>query len=245
MNNLARIGHNSNNFAIGADTVAEASKWLANNPVIETEDDAREAAKYEKRLKASFDELEAERDGKVRPLNDQVKAINEEYKSAQKPITEARNAVKNRLTAYALEEEQKRLAEARKLAALAAEAERIAREAEEREREAKDNAAQGEVGVDVIAATTEADQAFSRFKKADHAAAIAAKDSTVRIGTGWGRAASLRTKEILSVSDAHKAFAVMGLSDNLREALLTDARAYRKQHGKLPEGITSETKREM
>lgn len=245
MNNLARIGHNSNNFAIGADTVAEASKWLANNPVIETEDDAREAAKYEKRLKASFDELEAERDGKVRPLNDQVKAINEEYKSAQKPITEARNAVKNRLTAYALEEEQKRLAEAQRLAALAAEAERIAREAEEREREAKDNAAQGEVGVDVVAATTEADQAYSRFKRADHAAAIAAKDSTVRIGTGWGRAASLRTKETLVLNDPVKAIFAIGVTDGIREAILTAARAYRKEHGSLPEGVEAQIDRSM
>jgi hypothetical protein len=232
-------------IGIGAITVADASAWLAENPVIETPGTAKEAAAMEKRVKASFDEIEAERVKAVKPLNDEVKAINETHKAAQKPLETARNTIKQRLAAYLQAEEAKRRAEAERIAAEAAEAERIAREAEAKEREAKDNAAQGVVGEDVVAATIEADQAFSRFEKLDRAKEIAAKDSKVKISGGYGRALSLRTIEVLHVDDAAKALAAMGLTEDLRQAFLTEARAYRKTTGNLPEGITATTEQKL
>jgi hypothetical protein len=97
----------------------------------------------------------------------------------------------------------------------------------------------------VVAATIEADQAFSRFEKLDRAKEIAAKDSKVRISGGYGRALSLRTIEVLHVDDAAKALAAMGLTEDLRQALLTEARAYRKTTGNLPEGITATTEQKL
>jgi hypothetical protein len=247
MSKLAHIGHNNppGPIEMGKVTLADASAWLAENPVIETAETAKEAAVMEKRVKASFDEIEAERDGKVRPLNDRVKTINEEYKKAKSPLETARDTIKQRLAVYVRAEEAKRRAEAERIAREAEEAERIAREAEQREREAKENVAQGVVGEDVVSATVEADQAFSRFEKLDRAAEIAAKDSKVKIAGGYGRALSLRTVEVLTVSDAAKALASMGLTANLREAFLTEARAYRKTTGKLPEGITATSEQKL
>lgn len=241
MSNLARMGHNNppGPIEIGQVTLADASLWLAENPVIETEETAREAAVMERRVKASFDEIEAERVKAVKPLNDQVKSINDAHKAAQKPLETARNTLKQRVLAYMQAEEAKRRAEAARIAAEAAEAERIAREAEAAEREAKENAAQGVVGEDVVSATIHADQAFSRFERLDRLHSIAAKDAKVRIGTGHGRALSLRTVEVLSVDDAFKALKAMGLTANLREAFLTEARAYRKTTWNLPEGISA------
>lgn len=247
MSNLARMGHNNppGPIEIGQVTLADASLWLAENPVIETEETAREAAVMERRVKTSFDEIEAERVKAVKPLNDQVKSINDAHKSAQKPLETARNAIKQRVLAYMQAEEAKRRAEADRLAEEAAEAERIAREAEAAEREAKENASQGVVGEDVVSATIQADQAFSRFEKLDRAHSIATKDAKVRISTGHGRALSIRSVEVLSVDDAFKALNAMGLTANLREAFLTEARAYRKTTGKLPEGITATTEQKL
>lgn len=230
---------------VGQTTLADASLWLAENPVIETAEAAKEAAVMEKRVKASFDEIEAERVKAVKPLNDQVKSINDAHKAAQKPLETARNTIKQRVLAYMQAEEAKRSAEADRIAAEAAEAERIAREAEAAEREAKENAAQGVVGEDVVSATIHADQAFSRFERLDRLHSIAAKDAKVRIGTGHGRALSLRTVEVLHVDDPATALQAMGLTANLREAFLTEARAYRKTTGNLPEGITSTTEQKL
>lgn len=243
----AHIGHNNppGPIEIGRITLADAAKWLADNPVIETSEVAKAAAAMEKRVKVSFDEIEAERDGKVRPLNERVKSINDEYRKEKASLETARETLKKRLTAYVQAEEAKRRAEAERIAREAEEAERLAREAEAREREAKDNVAQGVVGEDVVTATVEADQAFSRFEKLDRAATIAVKDSKVKVSGGYGRALSLRTVEVLNVEDPAKALHAMGLTANLREAFLTEARAYRKTTGKLPEGITATTEQKL
>lgn len=244
---LAPIGHNRppGPIEIGAETVAEAAKWLADNPVVENEVLAREAAKLSERLKVSQDEIEKERDGKVRPLNTQVKEINAEYSTAKTPLEAARTQLKKRLTDFALAEEAKRLEALRAAEEAAKEAERIAREAEAKEQEAIAEANAGVVGVDVVAATQNANQTFSRFEKANHQARIAERDSHVRIGSGIGRAQTLKSKETLKLNDPLKALAVMGVSEKTEEAILSDARAYRKQHGKLPEGVTSQVTREI
>src|SRR5260370_339656 len=48
------------------------SDWMQDHPVIQTEEDARAAKPLIDRAKAAMDELESERDGKVRPYNEEV-----------------------------------------------------------------------------------------------------------------------------------------------------------------------------
>jgi hypothetical protein len=241
-----QIGHNSpGNIAISKDTLAEASRWLADHPVIETESDAREAAKFSERVKVAYDEIEKERDSKVRPLNNEVRDINKEYAEAKAPLEAARAELKKRMTAFALVEEAKRIAAAEAARKLAEDAERRARDAEAREQSALEDASLGVIGVDVVGTTQEANSAYAQFRSAAHKAKIADKDSHVRIGSGIGRAATLRTKEILTLNDPMKAIAIMGVSEKTREAILSDARAYRKLKGELPEGVTSQVTREI
>ena len=140
-------------------------------------------------------------------------------------------------------EEDKRKAEAKIAADKAAEAERLAREAEHAEQEALKNAAVGEIGVNVAEVTQQADAAFQTFERASRCAAVAAKDSKVKVGGGLGKAASLSTVETLHVDDWSKANFAIGMTDGIREAILTGARAYRTANGNLPDGITATTER--
>jgi len=101
------------------------SDWMKDHPVILTEDEARAAKPLIDRAKAAMDEIEAERDVKVRPLNDKVAEINTEYKAVhnidpKKPGTFNKifNELKPRVADYLRKEEQKRLiaaAEARRI----------------------------------------------------------------------------------------------------------------------------------
>jgi hypothetical protein len=226
------------------------SEWMKANPVIETSEQAGEAKLLCDRAKAALDEIEAERDKLVRPLNEKVDAINRDYKTLhntdkKKPGTYDRVFIelKARVSAFLIAEEEKRRKEAEAAAAKAAEAERLAREAEAKEREAIENAKAGEVDVDVVAATTEADESFAEFEKASRFAARAERDAKVKLGGGFGKAASLRTVETLHLDSYGKALKAIGPHPKIEEAILSAAREYRKQHGALPEGVSATTER--
>lgn len=220
------------------------SAFLTENPVIEAEPAAREAAEIVTRGKHMIAGLETERRKQTDPLNERVKAINATYKKPRDLIEKLTGEVSGRLTAFMRAEEAKRAAIAEAKRAAVEEAERIAREAEAREREAKENASLGEV-VNVSAAIVEADQAFDQFTKTGREAARAEKDVPVRLGTDLGRTVSMKTKETLLVENWQQAIEAMGLTDNIRDAILTAARAYRKLHDKLPAGVTSQTERSI
>jgi type IV secretory pathway VirB10-like protein len=242
---MSEIGHNNppGPIQMGVVTLGALSNWLRENPVIQTEEIAFSAAAMVKRAKASLDEIEAERIKKVKPLNDEVKAINADYKAASELLSKTLDELKKRLTAYTRAEEERRWREAEALRLEAEKAAEAARKAEEREREAKENASVGELGVDVSGAIKEADQKFSEFEKASHAAAVAERDAHIKLSTGHGRAISLRTKETLVVTDWRKAMKAIGLTDKIAEAIVSAARDYRRLKGKLPEGIEAQTER--
>ncbi len=254
MNVVAQIGHNNPPGPIdaGHDTMRALSDWMKECPVIETEDHAREAKKLLDRAKGCTGEIEAERDRLVRPLNDEIDGINAQYKSvhnkdAKKPglLDRVVNELKSRLSAFLAAEETRRQAEADHLAAVAAQAESAARDAEAKEKEAIENAKAGALDVDVTQVVVEADSRFAAFKKANREAARADKNSHVKIGGGWGNAASLRTKETLVLVSYAKAITAIGPNDKIRDAILSAARDYRKEKGSLPEGVISETTREL
>src|SRR3990167_4817988 len=251
---LAQIGHNNPPETIEAarDTMTALSDWMAEHPVIEIEDDAREAKKLLDRAKSCADEIENDRDQLVRPLNEQIATINGKYKAvhntdAKKPGTLDRTVLelKARLSVFIKAEEVKREAEAERLRLAAEDAAHIAREAEAREQEAIRNAQAGELGVDVTQVVIEADSRFAEFQKADREAARAERNEHVKIGGGWGNAVSLRTKETLVLVSYAKAITAIGPNDKIRDAILSAARDYRKLKGSLPDGVVSETTREI
>jgi hypothetical protein len=230
----------------------ELGRFLNDYPVVTNENEARQAKAISDRFFLALRSVEEERDGKVRPLNERVKAINEEYHhwfstNDKKPGLWGTlfKELKVRLTNFARAEEQKRIAAAEAARAAAAEAERKAREAEQREREAAADAAQGVCDVDFAAATQAADSAFQDFRRADREAQRAERDTTVRIGGGFGRVSTLRTAEILTITDIHAAIEDLFPNQDIADAVLKAARAYRKENDELPNGIARQTERRI
>jgi hypothetical protein len=237
----ARLGHNNppSPIEIAAGTTAELSRWMGDHPAIQTEDHACAGKVLVDRAKGSLDEMEIERDGLVRPLNEQVKVINDRYRPARTSLENLADELKKRLSTYARALEIERVRKAEEARKAAEEAERAAREAERREQEAVEDADQGICDVDLGAATQDADAAFAAFRKADHVAARAERDSHIRIAGGYGKAMGLRDRETLTVTDWQAAITELGLTDLIRDAILTSARAYRKNFRELPEGIVA------
>lgn len=217
--------------------------FLQANPVILTDDEAKKAANHIEQARRTIAEMEDARKAQTKPLNDEVDAINEKYRQPREFIKKVMDEVKRRLTAFATAAEEKRQHEAEQKRLAAEEAERIARQAEEIERELKAEADAGVCDVNVAGAIAQADKAFDAFKRADREAARADKQTTVRLAGGFGRAVSMRKTETLNLDDAGSAILAMGVTDTIRDAILSSARAYRKLNGKLPAGVSAVTER--
>lgn len=247
VNPRARLGGNNPPDAIerSKDALAELSEFIKSEPVITDEDTARKAKLMIDRGRASVDEMESERVKKVKPLNDEVKRINDEYRGPKDILSAAVGTVVGRVNAFMDDMRLRREEEARKAAE---EAERKIQEANaaiEAKAEANDNAAQGEVGIDTIAAEQEARAKIEEANKAIRVARRAEKATNIRVGGGWGRVLTQRTKETLIVTDWQKAITVLGLTDGIRDAVLTASRAHRKLHGELPDGVVSEKEKSL
>jgi hypothetical protein len=253
MSNLAVVGSNNPPSPIeyAQSVIDEINAWLADHPTIETEDDARAAKPFLDRAKASLEEVEAERDSKVRPLNEQVSAINSKYKAlhntdSKKPglFDKIVSELRSRVAAFLIREEQRRIREAEIARLAQEEAERLAREAEAKEAEALANAKAGEV-VDVAEVTQAADAAFEEFERQSRFAARAERDTKVKIGGGFGKTASLRDVETLHLDSYSLALKAIGPNDKVRDAILSAARDYRKLHGELPAGVRATYERKL
>lgn len=239
----AEIGHNQPDMTQRAGEVAtDINKWLTDHPVIASEEEAREAKVMIDRGKLGVKDLEDEREGKVRPLNAQVQEINKFYRPARDLLTKVTHEVTRRITDFLAKEEAKRIKIAEEARKQAQEAEKRAREAEQREREALADADVGAV-VDIVQVASEADGAFDDYQRQQRAAALAERETKVRIGGGITRSLSLRDRETLSVTSAEAAVKAIGLTIDIADAILKGARAYRKLHGELPPGIESKTER--
>lgn len=253
-NSRAVAGHNQppqEALEIGRKAYTHLSEWLAEKPVIATEEDARAAKPVVDYVKGALESMESERDGLVRPLNEQVAATNADYKAVRDPLKRLFDVLKDRINTFIEAERVRREAEAAELARIAKEKEEAARAAEAAEHEAIENAKEGEF-TDVGAATAQADEAFADFQGAARAAVRADKAaSSVKIGGGFGRSLSQRTSETLVIADPLKALAeIMAerdgvLPDKIGDAMRAAARDFRKAKGRLPDGVTSNKTRSL
>ena len=240
MNVQARIGHNEPPSAIDDARMAfvDLSAWLKDHPVIASEDEARSCKPIVDRTRATLKSLTDVKESETAPLYAAWKASGDKFKQVSEPLDKIFKELLARLTAFSRQEEVRRADEAEaKRKALEA-AEKAAREAERLEQEAKDNAAQGEF-VDVGVAVQDADTAFDQYQLAKREAARAEKAETFRIGGGFDRTMSMRTGEVLTVTDPAAALAALGLTAKIRDAMLSSARDHRKDWGDLPAGITA------
>jgi hypothetical protein len=230
---------NSDSSAILAlnETREAINEWLKENPVLVSEDEARTAKKMLDRGKLANEDLEAERDGKVRPLNTEVRAINDSYRPHREGMERIISVVEGRIASFLYQEKRRAEQAAAEAARIVAEKEAAAREAERLEKEKLADAAEGELDVDVGEVTSKADEAFAEYQAADRALQRAEKAVDVRIGGGFKRSISLRKRETLKLVDIIEVLDDLGVPEAVETAVLTAARAYRKVHGKLPRGI--------
>lgn len=244
---MNEVGHNKPPSMIEVcDQVAgDLNGWLAEHPVILTEDEVRDAKLLLDRSKLGLKDLEDERDKKVRPLNEQVKTINDEYRPTKGIVSTLNEELGKRIEAYILAEEAKRIAEAREAARRAAEAEAAARAAERAEQEALDARNTGELGIDIKTATTTADTAFREYERAERAAQVAEKATHVKVGGGFSRATSLRKVKVYNITDAAAALHAIGVTDDIRDAIVKGAKAYHEEHGEIPPGILMHEERKI
>ena len=245
MNSL--VGHNQppSQIDFTQETSEELSRWLSENPVVETEEQARSGKLLVDRASNCIKDLEAERRGKCIPLETQVREINDTYRGPRETLQKISDELEWRLTAFIKAEEARReqiYLEKQQAALLA---EERARDAERREQEAKEEAATGVLDIDIHAATVEADRAFEAFTRSDRDAARAERETRVKLGGGFNRALSLRARETLIVDDPVAAVTVMGWNDDMIGAIIKAAKAYRKLTGDLPRGVRSEKDRTL
>ncbi|HLL28526.1 MAG TPA: hypothetical protein VKT73_12860 [Xanthobacteraceae bacterium] len=218
-------------------------QYLKDEPVVVSEEGARKAAQMIGLADGAYDACETERKKQVDPLNDQVRKINALFKSPKELLDDLCIEIKKRLNSFRAIEEQKRQAAADAAKKEADEARERALAAVAAADAAKEDASLG-VESDVGTATEAAHEAVDDFKSADRQATLAQRDVSVRVSAGHGqKALAVRTKETLIVDDAVKAVKAIGATDDINEAIIKGARAYRKLHNKLPNGVRSETQR--
>jgi hypothetical protein len=245
MSAVAGHNHPPSQIELIDGVVEELSRFLSETPVIGSHEEAKRAAELIKRGRIAADELDDERDGNVRPLNERVKAINAAYKRASLPLDRLLVLLKSRLTDRARAEEARRQADVAAKLRAAQEAEIAALRAAEAERDAIENAALGEIGGPVVQAITDTAIAQEDAARAARALAIAEKDVPERIATGYGRAVAMRTVETLVIDNHISAVISMWPSDKIGDAIRSAARDYRKAHGRLPKGISIHIERKI
>jgi hypothetical protein len=226
------------------EATVELNDFLTATPVIETLDQAKLAGDFKVRTSGTLQDLDKERDRKVRPLNEQVKKINDAYKVFSKPLGELFDELRRRLKGYGNAERARREAEAERVRAAAEVAERAAITATVARDEAIEDASLG-TEVDVGALIKEANAAERLAARAGRQAQIAERDAHVRIPSSMGRAISSRKTPIINVIDAVQAVKILGLTEKIAIAIRQSALAYEEAYGELPAGVTRTYERRM
>lgn len=232
------LSNNPPDMAVTAiETMQAISAWMKETPVIATDDKAREAKVLVDRGKLCIKDLEDERGKKVKPLNDQVKEINEYYRAPRSRLEGVLDEIGDRLSAFLRAEERKRQEAAAAARRAAEEAARIAAEAEANRQKAKEEAAAGVLDVDMAEVVEDIGSLQNEAERAARRAALADRETKVKIGGGFMKATSLRTEVILEVIEPYDAIEVMGLTEYIAEGIIKSARQFKREHGEYPPGI--------
>jgi len=226
-------------------TMHDLSAWMAENPVIQTMESAREAKLLLDRGKLCVADLTDEYKKKAAPFRREIEILGERYTPCGVAIKAVIEELSARLTDFTRAEERRRVEAANEARRLADEAERRARAAEAAEQEAIRSAGHGELGVDIASHVVSTEDAYRDAEVKARQAQLAERESKVRIGGGFKRATTLRNKETLILTNAIQAITSIGVTEEIREAILKSARTYRKLRGKLPDGVSVEITREV
>jgi hypothetical protein len=226
---------------------AELKAWMETTPVIVTPEIAKLGADWKHRTSISLKAADDERDAKVRPHNEHVRKVNAAYKIVLDPLDRLFKELRSRLTTFERAETAKREAAAALIRQHAEDAARIAREAEAQLAEAVDDAAQGAES-DVGGAIETVEAALQVAARLQRQAAVAERDSHVRIPSAMGKAISGRTYKELIVADLEAAIIAirhMGLTERIADAICLEAKAFKATWGELPEGVIENSEKRI
>lgn len=223
---------------------SQINSFLRDVPVIETLEQARNAATQTRLGKTALKELEAERTGTEdykdwKSLDAKIKEANKSYKTAKDQLDALLEQVDGRLWCFSEAEKERKRQEA-------AEAQR---KAYELARRAQDLAAQRDEAIEdaAMGVETDAGQLIVEAAQIDRRAALSAHIAdgmmqaaeTVKIRDDFGgRAVSLRNPDVPTVTDACAAITAMGMTGKIEEAIVSSARDFYRAHQEWPKGIT-------
>ena len=240
---IVTVGHNRPPGPLDSakDALAELNGFLTEMPSVQTPQDAKQAAAFIERTRIALASMEDERKTKVGPLNEQLKKINEFYRAVREPLEKVFAELKRRYNAWDAEEKRKRDAVEAEAAAERLRAAAAARQAAQAADEAIAEAEQG-VCVDAGSAIANAHALARAAGKAERAAAVAKRDSKVRVASIMGnKAIAARERPVPSVAnidDACKVIRAIGLTPEIEAVLCTAARKYERAFDEWPPGIT-------
>jgi hypothetical protein len=227
-------------IASATDAAALLKTFIADNPVIQTAEEAQQAATWIESTRKTLAAMEDERKPQVEPLNAALSRINGMYRLAREPLEAMLTVLRTRWNKWDAAERAKR-------EAIAAEAQRVADEAAARAQalidQANDAIAAADVGAceDVGTAVVDAHQAMREANKLDRAAGRADKATHVRVAsTLGGKALASRRKRVIVIDDVCAAIKAIGLTEKIALAIQQSAAAFEEVHGELPAG-TRET----
>ena len=240
------IGHNNPSLVEhGLDTVKALNEWTNEHPVIQSEEEAREGKLLVDRAKLCAKDMDVERRQRQQPHTEEIEKIRTEYREPQSLLEKACAELTRRLNAYVETERINREKAAQEARKAAEEAAKRAAEVIETERRAREEADSGVLDANVVDAVADTEVAVKMAEKAERIAARAERDTKVKVGGGFRRALSQRNIETLVVEDASAALQALGVTDHIREAILTSARKYREVIGELPDGVSATYERTL
>lgn len=213
---------------------------------VTSQDEADLLASCINELTGALKAVDADRDARVRPMNERVKAINAEYAPIKALLHDIDDRLRSMNRTWLIAKDKERKAEAERAKLEAEAAQRAALAAQEKAALEAERAADGDVtegDPDPVTASLEAQEATRQARIAE---ARLKKLETAKPRSGGGpagRAIGLRTEEHLSIAsmkDLVLAVREMGMRESIINTVLAAARAYRRETGKLPKGITAE-----
>jgi hypothetical protein len=219
--------------------------FIADNPVIQTGDEAQKAATWIESIRKTLAAMEDERKPKVDPLNAALKSINEAYRTAREPLESMLGILRTRWNKWDAAERARRAAEAEQARQ---EAEEAARRAQALIDAANDAIAAADVGAceDVGTAVVEAQQAMREAGKLDRAAGRAERNTAVRVAsTLGGKALASRSRRVIVIDDPCVAIKAIGLTEKIATAIRQSAEAFEEVHGELPAGTRATIERSI
>jgi hypothetical protein len=219
--------------------------FIADNPVIQTAEEAQKAAAFIESTRKTLAAMEDERKPKVNPLNAALKSINEPYRIIREPLESLLKVLCTRWNKWDADERRRREAEAETARLAAEEATRAAQALIDH---ANDAIAAAEVGAceDVGTAVVDAEAAMREANKLERVAGRAERNTNVRVAsTLGGKALASRSRRVIVIDDPCAAIKAIGLTEKIVTALRQSAEAFEEAYGELPAGTRATYERSI